>query len=69
MKRALMKKIGRALLQYHELEDVLLEVECFMNSKPLCYVREEFDRSVLTPNIMLRGLPVGYLEEDTEETE
>ena len=43
MKRALTKKIGRALLRYHELEDVLLDIECFMNNRPLCYVTEEFD--------------------------
>ena len=41
--RALTKKIGRALLRYHELEDVLLDVECFMNNRALCYVGEEFD--------------------------
>ena len=68
MKRALTKKIGRALLQYHELEDVLLDVECFMNNRPLCYVGEEFDRPVVTQNILLRGSPVGYVEEDTEAT-
>ena len=43
MKRALTKKIGRALLRYHELEVVLLDVECFMNNRPLCYITEEFD--------------------------
>ena len=68
MKRPLTKKIGRALLQYHELEDVLLDVECFMNNRPLCYVGEEFDRPVLTPNILLRGSPADYLDEDSEET-
>ena len=67
MKRALTKKIGKALLQYHKLEDVLLDVKSFMNNRPLCYVGEEFDRLVLTPNILLCGLPAGYLEEDTEE--
>ena len=69
MKRALTKKIGRALLRYHELEDVLLDIECFMNNRPLCYIEEEFDQPVLTPNILLRGSPADYLEEDTEETE
>ena len=68
MKRALTKKIGRALLQYHELGDVLLDVECFMNNRTLCYVGEEFDRPVLAPNILLSGSPAGYLEEDREET-
>ena len=67
-KTALTKKTGRALLQYHELEDVLLDVECFMNNRPLCYVGDEFDQSVLTPNILVRGSPASYLEEDTEAT-
>ena len=69
MKRVLTNKIGRALLQYDGLQDVLLDVECFMNNRPLCYIGEELDRPVLTPNILLRGSPAGYLEEDTEETE
>ena len=67
MKRALTKKIGRALLQYHKMEDFLLDVECFMNNRPPCYVREKFDQPVL--NILLRGSLADYLEEDTEETE
>ena len=40
MKRALMKKIGRALLQYHKMEDFLLDVECFMNNRPLCLLEK-----------------------------
>ena len=51
MKRALTKKIGIALQQYRKLEDVLLDVECFMNNRP------EFDRPVLTPNILLHSYP------------
>ena len=38
MKRALTKKIGIALQQYRKLEDVLLDVECFMKNRP------EFDQ-------------------------
>ena len=53
MKRGLTKKIGRVLLQYRELKNVLLDVECFMNNILLCYVGEELDRPVLTPNILL----------------
>ena len=69
MKRALTKRIGRALLQYHELEDVLLDVECFMKNRLLCYAGEESDRPDLTPNTLLHNWPAGYVEEDTEETE
>ena len=69
MKRALTREIRRELLQYHELEDVLWDVECFMNNRPLCYVGEEFDWPALNPNTLLRGLSAGYFKEDTEETE
>lgn len=31
MERSLVNKIGRAMLQYHELEDVSLDVKYFMN--------------------------------------
>ena len=55
MKRALTKRIGRALLQYHELEDVLLDVECFMKNRLLCYAGEESDRPDLTPNTLLHN--------------
>ena len=69
MERVLTKRIGRALLQYYELEDVLLVVEYFLKNRPLCYAREEFDRPDLTPNILLHSWPAGYVEEDTEEAD
>ena len=53
MKKRLTKKIGRALLQYRELENVLLDVECFMSNRLLYYVGEELFRPVLTLNILL----------------
>ena len=38
-----------------------------MNNRPLCYAEEEFDRPVLTQNILLHGPLADYLEEDTEK--
>ena len=40
MKSCLSKVMGKALLTYTELEETLLDVECFMNNRPLCYVSE-----------------------------
>ena len=57
------------MLQNHELEDVLLDVESFLNNRSLHYVGEELDQQLLTLNILLHGSPADYLEEDTEETE
>ncbi|XP_065051285.1 uncharacterized protein LOC135680959 [Rhopilema esculentum] len=67
MKRSLSKTIGRKLLTFPELEEVLLDVECTMNNRPLCYQGEEFEHQVITPNILLRGKPEVLLEEDLDK--
>ena len=64
MTYALSKAIGNAMLTFEELEDILLDVECFMNDCPLVYIGEEFDRPVIIPNILIRGERNTYLEEN-----
>ena len=66
MKKSLSKVVGKGLLTYSELEEVLLGLECSMNNRPLCYQEEGIDSEVLTPNILLRGKPAILLEEDIE---
>ena len=61
------KVIGNAFLSFTELEEVLLDVECCMNNRPLCYIEQEFEEPVLTPNILLRGKPTPILEEDLQK--
>ena len=67
MKRSLSKAIGRGFLTYSELEEVLLDVECVTNNRPLCYQGEDFENEVITPNILLRGRPARLLEEDLQK--
>ena len=55
MKRSLNKQIGKALLTFEELKDALMDVETFMNNRPLTYMGEEAEQPVLTPNILLKG--------------
>lgn len=57
-------EIRRALL-----EDVLLNVESFLNNRPLCYMREEYEQPVITPNLLLHGQPAHFLEEDGADTD
>ena len=64
MKRSLAKAIGRSMLKFPELEEILLDVECSMNNRPLCYQGEEFQEPVITPNMLIRGQPANLLEED-----
>ena len=66
MKASLSKVIGRALLKYAELEETLLDIECFMNNRPLCYQEEEIEHPVLTPNLLIHGTTAHFLEEDLE---
>ena len=67
MKAILAKAIGRALLKYEELEEVLLDVELLMNNRPLCYLGEEFEQPVITPNVLLRGQPAYFLGENGDD--
>ncbi|XP_070566967.1 uncharacterized protein [Ptychodera flava] len=67
MKRSLSKAIGRALLKFEELEEVLLDVETFMNNRPLCYMEEDFEQVVITPNLLLLGQPERFLEESIDD--
>ena len=40
IENALPKAIGRASLRFEELEEVLLDLESFLNNRPLCYMGE-----------------------------
>ena len=66
MKRALSKVVGRSLLTYPGLKDVLIDIENCMNNRPLLYQGEEFEQPVLTPNTLQREKPTTVLEEDLE---
>ena len=68
MKIALLKQIGNVIVLYNELEDILLNVECFMNKIPFLS-GEEFGQPVLIPSILLSGTPTHYLEDINEDGE
>ena len=57
VKRALYKGIGQASLFWRELEEVLLNMEVTLNNRPLCYVEDDVQLLVLTPNAMMFGQP------------
>ena len=54
------------MLTFSEFEETLLDVECFMNNRPLAYLGEEFEDRAVTPNISLRDKAAEFLEENTE---
>ena len=59
----------KATLCLEELEEVLMDVKCAMNNRPLCYVGGEFEEQVITPNILIRGRPSNVLEQDFKQME
>ena len=46
---------GKVMLTFSELEQTLLDVECFTNNRPLAYLGEKFEDRAVTPNILLRA--------------
>ena len=71
IKQALYKSLGRTSLRWSKLEDVLLDVEINMNNRPLTYIEEDIQRSILTPNSMILGrntkIVDGNMIEEEEE--
>ena len=67
MKRSLSKSVGQSLLTYDEFKETLLDVECFMNDRPLIYVGDECVQPVLTPNLLIRDSPGQFMEEDIDK--
>ena len=66
MKRSLSKSIGSSLLTYDEFRETLLDVECFMNDRPLNYIGEDCDQPVLTPNTLMGRTSTQFLEQDLD---
>ena len=52
-KQSLYKSIGKSLLTWSELEEVLLDVEVSLNHQPLTYIEEDLEYSMLTTNSMI----------------
>ena len=59
--------LGRRLLSYPELEEVLLDIETSMNNRPLLYQGEELEQPVPTPSTLLRRKAIPILEQDLEK--
>ena len=66
MKQSMYKCIGNRNLQWHELEEVILDVETTLNNRPLGYVEDDIQMPVLMPGAMLFGQPNQLLEEEPE---
>ena len=72
VKRSLRKTIGKRLLMFDQMQTVVKEVEAVVNKRPLVYVGDDIDSSiVITPGHFLclnpdTGIPETENEEDQE---
>ena len=55
VKNALYKIVGKSKLEWHELAEVLTDIDTTLNNRPLSYMEEDIDFPVLTPNSLLLG--------------
>ena len=71
VKQALFKVIGSSLLNWGEIEEVLLDLETTLNNGPLGYIEDDEQLPVLTPNVMMFGIPncIPESNRDDEEVE
>ena len=54
-KRCLKKRLRNASLRYEELETVLIETECILNSRPLTFLYDNIAEPPLTPSCLITG--------------
>ena len=69
VKRTLKKILGNAFLSYEELQTVVTDVECTVNSRPITYVYSNEQIEPLTPSHLIAGrrlLSLPQLIEDEE---
>ena len=67
-KQSLYKSIGKSLLTWSELEEVLLDAEVNLNNRPLTYIEEDLEYSMLPPDSMILGRDI-KLPDDSPKDE
>ena len=69
VKPSLYKSISNGNLKWHEIEEVISDVERIINDRPLDYVEDNVQMPILTPSVMLFGQPNQVPEEDPSSME
>ena len=69
IKARLYRTIGKAMMTWVELEEVLLDIEIILNNRPLTYIEEVIDKPILTPNSSILGSDVNFPDAARHENE
>ena len=68
-KQSLYKSLGKSLLTWSELEEVLLDIEVNLNNLPVAYIEKDLEYFLLTPNSMILGRYIKLPYDSPEEKE
>ena len=55
MKQCLYKSVGKSILKWNKLEDILLDIENTLNNRPLLYLEDNMQFPVVTHNSRMYG--------------
>ena len=55
MKQCLYKSVGKSILKWNKLEDILLDIENTLNNRPLLYLEDNIQFPVVTQNSSMYG--------------
>lgn len=69
VRRGLYKSIGGANLALSELEEVILDVEITLSSRPLTYLEDDVQLPILTPYAIMFSQPNQLPEDDLDASE
>ena len=70
VKQTLFKVVGKSTLTWDKFEEVILDIEATLNSRPLDYVEDDIQLPILTPNLLMLGnTTVALPDEDPMDIE
>ena len=70
IKKTFYKTLGRTHLNFEQLQTVVMDIERYLNNRPLTYAEVDGEQQVLTPNVLMWGQNAYIIEDiETEEDE
>ena len=66
MKQCLYKSAGKANLKSKEREDILLDFKNTLNNRTLCYLEDDIQFPIVTPNTLVYGEDIYILGDDID---
>ena len=66
MKQCLHKSVGKANLKWNKLEEILLDIENTLNNRPFCYLEDDIQFPIVTPNTFVYGEDMYNLGDDID---